>query len=87
MNLSMPNEKRVLTDIRKPDVVDFHNSISKWLINPQDSFFKINNQVRLSEYIMYNSPRTIPSDSVAGNIILIQQFYLFFYNLNITVFF
>ena len=38
MNLSMPNEKRVLTDIRKPDVVDFHNSISKWLINEGDEF-------------------------------------------------
>ena len=29
MNLTMNkhNEKRVLTDIRKPDVIDFHNNI------------------------------------------------------------
>lgn len=78
MNLTMnnQNEKRVLTDIRKPDVIDFHDNISKWLLNPEESYFKQRNEVRMSEYIMYNSPHTIPSDCVPGNIILIQQFYL-----------
>ena len=67
---------RLNTDIRKPDVVDFHNTISKWLYNPRESFYKISNGVRLSEYNLYNSPHTIPSESTPGNIVLIQQFYL-----------
>jgi hypothetical protein len=69
-------EKRVITDVRKPDVVDFHNKISEWLTDPSESFFKISNGVRMSEYTLYLSNKTTPTPSAPGNIVLVQQFYL-----------
>lgn len=69
-------EKRVITDVRKPDVVDFHNKISGWLTDPSESFFQISNGVRMSEYTLYLSAKTTPTTSVPGNIVLVQQFYL-----------
>ena len=69
-------EQAVLTNFRQPDVVEFHNTINKWLSDPKESFFKLSNNVRLSEYNLYNSKKTEPSENVPGKIILIQQFFI-----------
>lgn len=72
----IPTEKAMLTNFRQPDVVEFHDTINKWLSDPNDSFFKLSNNVRLSEYNLYNSKKTEPSENVPGKIILIQQFFI-----------
>tara|TARA_B110000483_G_scaffold240497_1_gene321234 strand:- start:8229 stop:10025 length:1797 start_codon:yes stop_codon:yes gene_type:complete len=69
-------EQRILTNVRDPNVTNFHSNVSKWLSKPDESFFKLNNQVSLSEYNFFNSKKTIPTPIVSGKIILIQQFYI-----------
>lgn len=69
-------EQSVLTNYRNPEVIEFHNNINKWLFNPKESFFKISKQVKASEYNLYISKKTDPSESVPGKIILIQQFFI-----------
>ena len=72
----IPTEQAVLTNFRQPDVVEFHDTINKWLSDPKESFFKLSNNVRLSEYNLYNSKKTEPTENVPGKIILIQQFFI-----------
>ena len=76
LNKNTAIEQHILTNVRDPNVTNFHNNVTKWLINPDESFFKLNNQVSLSEYNLFNSKKTIPMPAISGKIILIQQFYI-----------
>ena len=73
---SQNGEELITTNLRKPDIVDFHNKISEWLTDPSESFYKNNNDVRLSQFTIYLSPKTKPTPSVSGNIVIVQQYYV-----------
>jgi len=75
MNM-MPRSNVLHTDILDVNTVNFYKQLRKWMSSPTSSFFQETGKVLTTPYRYQISAKTEICEAVAGEIILIQQFYL-----------